>query len=134
MKNTIFILLGLFITFVSCKKEDFNPEPNNTIEENLNGVWIEGEWQTMTTSGADTTWTYDEYVGDGYNNGVTTVIVNGTGYLTNDTINVDGVNYVVSDYETDQADPMWRYWVEIRIVSPFEGCKYYLELFKRQND
>ena len=136
MKKNVLFLVALFFVVVSCKKEEPTPESNNSNEKTLNGVWIEGSWQVMTTSGTDTTWTYGEYVGDGYNNGVTTVNVTGGNYLTGNVISVGGVEYTILDYLPDGQglDDNYRYWLELKINTPTEGCKYYLELFKRQAD
>lgn len=121
------------ITILGCEKDNDDPVPS---ENTLNGVWIEGSWQTMTTQGVDTTYTYDEYVGDGYNNGVTTVNVQGSSFVVGDIVLVDGVQYSIYEFTPDGSglDDNYRYHIETQIVSPFEGCKYYLELFKRQND
>lgn len=84
----------------------------------------------------DTAWVYGEYVGDGYNNDVTTVNVTASSYLVNDTINIDGNDYLIIDYSPNGIglDTNWRYYVESKIITPFEGCKFYLNIFKRQND
>lgn len=134
--KTQYLLLMLFlpvITILGCEKDNDDPVPS---ENTLNGVWIEGSWQTMTTQGVDTTYTYDEYVGDGYNNGVTTVNVQGSSFVVGDIVLVDGVQYSIYEFTPDGSglDDNYRYHIETQIVLPFEGCKYYLELFKRQND
>ena len=140
MKNRILsvALISCLVIISSCKKEIEEPvnEATNPAPSTLNGVWIEGDWQVMTTSGIDTTMTYGEYVGDGYNNGVTTVNVTSNGYLVNDTINIDGNDYLITDYTPNGSglDTNYRYYVESKIITPFEGCKFYLDIFKRQND
>lgn len=178
MRSTIIILLGILFIPTGCKKEEPTPETNNSNEENLDGVWIEGSWRFLYTDADsiinignwtvsdtindpetgntnvhwtndndsllylttfvenDTAWVKGEYVGDGYNNGVKTVNVTGNSYLVNDVISVDGENYTILNYEPNGAglDDEYRYFVELEINSPYEGCKYYLELAKRQND
>ena len=134
MKHTIKTAVTLVfiscLTLYSCKKEESieptSPSENNS---NLNGVWIEGEWTTMTVLGIDTTYTVDYYVGDGYNNGVTTVNVEGTSYLISDTVSVSGNNYVITDFtpEGTGLDTNYRYHLEMQILSPFEGCRFHLE-------
>jgi hypothetical protein len=136
MRNTVFLLLGMIFMTIGCKKEEPTPEANNSNESNLEGVWIEGSWQIMTTSGNDTTWTNGEYVGDGYNNGVTTVNVTGNNFVTGEIVSVDGIDYTILDYISDgeSLDDNYRYWIELKINTATEGCKYYLELFKRTDD
>lgn len=89
-----------------------------------------------TFIGSDTAWIRGEYIGDGYNNNVTTINVTGISYLLNDTLSVSGIDYQIIDYLSDNSnlDSNYRYFVKVQILLPFEGCKFYIELFKRQND
>lgn len=131
MKKLFLAIALLGVLFTSCKKETITTQKTTT---ELNGVWFEGEWDVMDISGVDTTWTHDYYVGDGYNNGVTTVNVTGSSYNLNDIVNVDGDQYVITDLSDDTSDPNWRYYLQLEISNPYSGCKYYLEIYKRQDD
>lgn len=77
-----------------------------------------------------------EYVGDGYCCGVLEVNVQGMSYLNDDTISVDGKNYVINEHQPqgESLDEEYKYYVELSIVTPYLGCKSYLSLFKRIND
>lgn len=122
------VLFMALISLISCNKEELKST------NNLDGVWIEGEWTTMSVAGVDTTYTSEQYVGDMYNNGVTTVNTVAPDYTTGMTVMVDGTNYIVISYSGDTADPDWRYYLELEIVTSYNGCKKHLEIYKRQND
>jgi hypothetical protein len=111
---------------MSCSEDD-------DLTSDLNGVWIEGSWTTMNVTGMDTTWVAGEYIGDGVCCGVTTVTVTGTDYVTNETVTVDGTSYLIIEYIADpnDLDSGYKYQMDLEIVTPCNGCKSSLELFKR---
>lgn len=141
MKKHLIIGLSLTSLFLfSCDKETPEPEeptvPTPTPVKVLNGTWVEGEWETMQVTGTDTTLVHGEYVGDGYCCGVTLVNATGSSYLTGDTVDVGGKAYVISNYVPDgtSLNDDYRYYVELEIVTPANGSKSYLNLFKRTAD
>ena len=132
---TRFSILGLVLiagtlVFSSCNQDDSDENSD------LNGVWIESLWETMTVVGADTTWTLGEYIGDGYCCDVTTVNVTGNGFTTGETVSVDGNAYEIIEHSLDpnDLDMPYVYQMNLEIVTPFNGSKTSLELFKRDGD
>ena len=115
----------------------------DTIEDpSANTNWV--HWQepndsltklTTNTSNNEAS-IYWNYVGDGYNNNPSVINVTGDSYQTNDTIIVFNLEYIVIDFNSNGngLDEDYQHYVEAQIIAPFNGCKEYIELFKRQDD
>lgn len=120
------ILMMALISLMSCKKEN--------LQNDLDGVWMEESYTTMYISGTDTTYSYYSYVGDMYCCGATTVDVSGNGFEVNDVVQIGSDDYLIVYIMPDDSDPIWRYFIQLRILNPYDGCKSEMGIYKRTND
>lgn len=125
--------MTIAMLMLSCKKESIEPTAKSSTE--LNGAWLVGSSTTMSISDVDTTYVNYEYVGDGICCNPTFVNITGSSYLTNDVITVAGDSYKIIKHKDDSGlDDDYRYFVSLEILSPYNGCVVYYDLFKRSGD
>src|SRR5690554_6149289 len=68
----------------------------DTLENRINWILPNDETYYLSTSlTSDSAWFYYDYVGDGYNNNVTTVHTTADSYNFNDVVSVDGISYTI---------------------------------------